>query len=350
VAGQSEHKITCCWQCHSLHPYICITVMDLLGYYKSNICVYVWDLNSEEHPMIASWTDIDVDKICLSATVMRIGILSFKQSTISVFEVPSQTLICEAHFPDKLGGGLGNDFVCSSAFDKAALVTSLGIFVQDLASSSILYRFSMGATSLLFSHDGRFVYVMYTGRVAQCDSITGVEMRAYKEAVVPPRCCNNLIQNCSGSRIMWTTSANLAVTMSNASDCNVVVLDNSSGDIVNTIPSDVGRMYSFRDDEVIVIGRSGGIFASGHASILNISTSEQSRIEVIGGMIIGATVCNDIPTLFEMAMDSLYATDLSNGQRLFSISIPLFLPREHRICLGFGAEISKVSAGSVVLM
>jgi hypothetical protein len=322
--------------------------MDLLGYYKSNICVYVWDLNSEEHPMIASWTDIDVDKICLSATAMRIGILSLKQSIISVFEVPSQTLICEAHFSDKLG--VLKEFVCNIAYDKAAVVTTSGIFVQDLASSAILYRFSMGARSLLFSLDDRFVYVMYMTQVAQCDSITGVELQIYQEAMDPPCCVNNLMQNCSGSRIMWLSHPNRYGGSPEELNPKIVVLDTSTGDIFRTISRDIGRMNCFQDDEVIVTGRSGGIFGIGQTSVLNIATNEQTRIDVIGGMIIGATVYNGIPTLFEMSMDSLYATNLSNGRRLFSISIPLFLTREHRISIGYGAVVSQVSAGCVVLM
>jgi hypothetical protein len=326
--------------------------MDLLGYYKSNTCVCVWDLNSEEHPMIASWTDIDVDKICLSSTAMRIGIMSFQQNTISVFEIPSKVLIFEARLQGNVCAGFPTDFISNSACDKAAVVTSLGIFVQDLASSASLYEFSKGACSLLFSHDDRFVYVRYNGtKVVQCDSVTGVVLRVYQETLDPNRCCYRLIQNCSGSRVVWLVLTDRPA-WAGPLDGTIITLDTSSGDICSRIPLNVDGMYCFRDEEIVCVGRSSGPSVSGPVSILNMASKEVTPTNLSKSGILGAGICNDIPTLFDMDASTKYfsATDLSNGELLFSIPIPVFQRRDSRVYFGNGAVVSTAMAGYVVLM
>jgi outer membrane protein assembly factor BamB len=295
--------------------------MDLLAYFENWEnedrgfgMVYVWDVGSETRPLIACWDRIKVDAVCVSSVSMRVGIMSVEpiaNSKISIFEIPGKTILCEFYFGPY--DDFDHHFTCNLVCDKVAAARRNTAVAFDVCSIQPLYEFA-GANEMAFSHDNRFVYVKYDFRVAQCDVLSGQELRTFNDTM-KQTCLSCFQQNLTGTRLTWLkVAANRAVHGSLQYD--MVILDTISGQIINTWCNGFGWTAGFCDDEMVVAVDEDCV------QLYSIETAELTPTLVNKRSVAVAGVTSGIITAFNFTYGCIHATDLTTGVELYSFRLP----------------------------
>jgi hypothetical protein len=296
--------------------------MDLLAYFENwegqgrglgMVCV--WDLSSETRPLIAHWDVVKVDDIWVSSLSMLVGIMSTEpntDSTICIFEIPSKTLVAEIHFGFYVG--FLHHFTCNFACDKVAVARGEDTVGYDVSSGNCLYEFA-DANEMVFSYDNRFVYVKYEFKVAQCDVTSGQELASFEE-FVNPTCFCCFQQNPSGTRLTWLQVVSKNDSAADSSLYDMVVLDTTSGQILQTWRTEFGWVAGFRDDEVAIAVIEDCV------QYYNIETAEMTPTGVKKSLVHSADVIDGITTAFDATPGRIQATDLATGTELYSLDFP----------------------------
>jgi hypothetical protein len=295
--------------------------------------VSVWDISSEGQPLIAVWNDIGVDCICVSAVGRRIGIASYESSTVSVYEIPSQTLIQEIGF-DKDGENLIECCCCDIACTRIA-VPRLGrtCTVYDANSGHRLLDFpklaSQSVERLLFSADGQYVFASYERKLVQYDASTGAVVNIIDNNGICAMFAHTLHLSPSGTRVFWLH------LHQNQSICHLMALN-----ILTGVASCVGEfktglsVLGVLDEDVIIV--SG-------VDYYNVDLCKRMPAVVRDDSVWKVAVVNNVPVAFAMNADHIGATNLASGEELFRLEVELH-------SMSYDIKNMQVSTSSTVVL
>jgi hypothetical protein len=308
--------------------------MDLFAYFeaKSETTVgagqgniAVWDLSSDSHPVIAMWTDVFISRLCISGTALRLGVVSLQTSTLSVFEVLNQALLCCIHIDTWIGRLI--DVVCNVASDKIAVVANPKSVVYSVDSVRSMYELerAMGA---VFSNDSRFIYVQYTHKVVQCETETGIELRSFGDET-KPTVHYSFLQSSNGSDVVWLQAAMIP-------HFELVQLDTISGNTLSPFSCGPVRLLGMGDDGKTVF------FGNECIETYDVISRNRTPTNVKVAYTMSVAVFGDIVTVFQVSSRDINAIDLATGENLYKIRLPEeLLNRQEDLDWYFGGALSK---------
>jgi hypothetical protein len=294
--------------------------------------IAVWDISSASHPLIARWTDVFVDKLCISGTALRLGVVSLRTNMLSIFEILNQALICCMHIDIRIGRLI--DVVCNVACDKIAVIANPKSVVYSVDSVQTMYEFE-SAVGMVFSNDNRFLYVQYPEEVVQCDIETGIDLRSFGDKAKYTMVFS-LLQSCNGNYIIWMQTAGYT-------HFELVALDTISGNTLSPFSCGPVRPLGMGDDGKTVF------FGGECIETYEVIKRNRTPTDVKVANTFSVAVFEDIATAFQISSRDINAIDLASGENLYKISLPEeILNRQEDLDWYFGGALSKYR--SIILL